>query len=164
MAKKDGIKQLEEKIADLENQFKRAVADYQNLEKRIQEDIIVAVGYSKAQLINKVLPALDSLDQAVEGANGSEANSGWLKGTMMAVKQLRQALAEEGLVEIDTSGKFDPVYHEAVDIQEGDEGKILQVVLRGYTLNGRVIRPAKVVVGKSQPRVEEGENKDEMSN
>ena len=60
-------------------------------------------------------------------------------------------MVEEGLVEIDTSGQFNPSLHEAVDVRTGENDKILEVVLRGYILNGKVLRPAKVVVGKSQP-------------
>lgn len=162
MAKKDELKELEEKLASVEDQFKRAVADYRNLERRIQEDGLVISQYSKAQLVHKILPALDSLDQAVAGASESEAESGWLKGVLMAIKQLRQALAEEGLVEIDPSGKFNPELHEAVDVRDGENDKILEVVSRGYTLNGKVIRPTKVVVGKSQSEEMSEEAKEEV--
>lgn len=162
MNKKQDLKELEDKLSATEEQLKRAVADYRNLEKRIQEDGLMVAQYSKAQLVNKILPALDSLDQAVAGASGSEAESGWLKGVLMAIKQLRQALAEEGLLEIDTSGKFDPLLHEAVDVREGENDKILEVVVRGYTLNGKMIRPAKVVVGKSEPEKMSEEVKEEV--
>ena len=151
MSKKNQFKELEDKLSSAQEQLKRAVADYRNLEKRIQEDGLMIAQYSKSQLVNKILPALDSLDQAVAGAAESEAESGWLKGVMMAIKQLRQALVEEGLVEIDTSGQFNPSLHEAVDVRTGENDKILEVVLRVYILNGKVLRPAKVVVGKSQP-------------
>ena len=69
----------------------------------------------------------------------------------MAVKQLRQVLAEEGLNLIEVGENFDPNLHEAVDVREGMEGKVLQVVQNGYILNSKVIRPARVVVGKGNP-------------
>ncbi|MDO8498714.1 MAG: nucleotide exchange factor GrpE [bacterium] len=162
MVKKDQKKQLDEKMMSLEQELKRAVADYQNLEKRIQEDTGTAIFYAKANLINRILPVLDSLDQAAEGASDTEKDSGWLKGVLMSIKQLRQVLGEEGLVEIEVLGKFDPRLHEAVDIQEGEENQILQVVQRGYTLNGRVVRPAKVVVGKAKPEEISEEAKKEI--
>lgn len=156
MSKKTGVKETEDKMIQLENQLKRAVADYQNLEKRVQEDSLAVVQYSRTQLISRLLPALDSLDQAVAGASEAETNSGWLKGVMMSIKQLRQILVDEGLLEVEVSGKFDPNLHEAVDVKEGEDNLILQVVQRGYTLNGKVVRPARVVVGKKNS-VEMGE-------
>lgn len=151
MAKKTNIKELEDRINSLEDQLKRAVADYRNLEKRIGDDAKNVSYYSKAGLVIKILPVLDSLDQAVEGASESEVNSGWLKGVLMSIKQLRQVLAEEGLVEISTESNFDPTLHEAIDVVEGEDGKIVSVTLRGYMLNNKVIRPTKVVVGKKDP-------------
>lgn len=157
MAKKSENKQvtdnqLEERVASLEDQLKRAVADYHNLEKRVQQDSLTFVQYSRGQLIGKILPVLDSLDQAVAGASASEAESGWLKGVLMSIKQLRQVLSDEGLVEIEAEGQFDPNLHEAVDVQEGENDKILQVLQRGYTLNGTVVRPARVVVGRKEEK------------
>ena len=148
MAKKEDKKQLEERMTELEDQLKRALADYQNLEKRVHADSSAVAHSLRSELVLKLLPVLDSLDQAVAGASESEAESGWLKGVMMSIKQFRQILAEEGLIEIPTDGKFDPVLHEAIDVKEGENDKILDVVQRGYTFNGRVLRPAKVIVGK----------------
>jgi len=145
------IKQLEERVAGLEDQLKRAVADYRNLENRVQIDGAALADYSKTNLVKRLLPVLDSLDQAVEGAIQSEADSAWLKGVMMSIKQLRQVLVEEGLLEIDVSETFNPNLHEAVEVKEGEDGKVLETVQRGYTLNGKVVRPARVVVGKDNP-------------
>lgn len=163
MAKKQiETKQLEEKLVSLESQFKRAVADYHNLEKRVHTDSSAIACYLRDSLVIKILPVLDSLDQAVEGAGQSEAEVGWLKGVLMSIKQLRQVLSEEGLVEIDTSGSFDPRFHEAVDVREGRDGTILEITQRGYTLGDKVVRPAKVVVGKSQPESLSEEAKKEV--
>lgn len=164
MKKQEETKKLQEELAKMEDQLKRAVADYRNLERRIQEDALSIAQYSKAQLVGKILPVLDSLDQAVAGAGNSEANSGWLKGVLMSIKQLRQVLSEEGLVEIGASGKFNPELHEAVDVREGEDGIILEVLQRGYTLNEKVIRPARVVVGKSKPEKMSEEAKEEIKN
>lgn len=146
--KEDEIKQLEERITSLEDQLKRAVADYHNLEKRVQADSSAIASYLRGELVIKLLPVLDSLDQAVAGVSGSEAESGWVKGVLMSIKQFRQALADDGLVEIPAQDNFDPNLHEALDVHEGEDNKILEVLQRGYTLNGKVLRPAKVVVGK----------------
>ncbi len=151
MADKDEVGQLKEQMGSLEDQLKRAVADYRNLEKRIAEDNQAAGDFVKGRLVGRILPVLDSLDQAVEGASQSETQSSWLKGVLMSVKQLRQVLSDEGLAEIEVGDKFDPNLQEAVDVREGEDDKILEVVQQGYLLGGRVLRPAKVVVGKGQP-------------
>ncbi|KKS69351.1 nucleotide exchange factor GrpE [Candidatus Daviesbacteria bacterium RIFCSPLOWO2_01_FULL_43_38] len=151
MVKKTDAKKLEEELVNLEAQLKRALADYRNLERRVQDDVTHFAHHSRAELLMKLLPVLDSLDTAVSGVNNEEAQSGWLQGVAMAVKQLRQVLAEEGLNLIEVGENFDPNLHEAVDVREGMEGKVLQVVQNGYILNSKVIRPARVVVGKGNP-------------
>ncbi len=163
--KQEELKEIEElttRVQGLEDQLKRAVADYHNLEKRVRDDSLVIANYSKNQLVLKLLPILDSLDQAVKGAAESEAESGWLKGVLMSIKALRQVLSEEGLAEIEAEGEFNPEEHEAVDIREGEDNKILEIVERGYYLNGKVLRPAKVVVGKQNPVKISEEAKEEL--
>lgn len=148
--KKQDNKDIEEKLQNVEDELKRAVADYRNLEKRIHEDSMVVAKSLRDQLVLRILPVLDSLDQAVVGASDSEADSGWLKGVLLSIKQLRQILSDEGLVEIPAEGMFDPDLHEAIDTADGEDNKILKVLQRGYTLSGKVLRPAKVVVGKQE--------------
>lgn len=148
------IKTLETRVTGLEDQLKRAVADYHNLERRVREDSLSIAQFLRLELIDKLLPIVDNLDQSVTGVSEQESQSGWFKGVTMSVKQLHQVLSEEGLKEIDTNGTFDPKYHEAVDTAEGEEGNILKVMQKGYTLNEKVVRPAKVVVGKKQQEKE----------
>ncbi len=140
--------QLEQKVADLENQLKRAVADYQNLERRITEGRSELSSWASAELIKNLLPVLDHLEQALAGISEEERQSGWAKGVELAVKELNQVLSSEGLDEIPADGVFDPALHEAVDTREGDDNMILEVVRKGYTLNGKVLRPAQVIVGR----------------
>lgn len=142
------MKRFEDKVTNLEDQLKRAVADYRNLERRIQEDSVAVAQYLRSQLIVKLLPVLDNLDQAVKGASEVDQQSGWFKGVSMSVKQFKQVLIDEGLNEIPASDTFDPRLHEAVDTADGEEGKIVKVLSSGYTLGEKVIRPTKVVVGK----------------
>lgn len=156
------IEELEEKLQLLEDQLKRALADYQNLEKRIQDGRSELTSFVGANLISKLLPVLDHLEMALLGATDQERQSGWFKGVDLSVAQFKQILKEEGVDQIVADGQFDPSLHEAVDIREGEDNKILEVVQKGYTLNGRVLKPARVVVGKSAaakaPANEEGEN------
>lgn len=131
------------------DQLKRAVADYHNLEKRVHEGRSELSSWASAELIKRILPTLDHLEKALEGSNEQDRASGWFKGVEMSVKQLKQTLKEEGLEEIPIESGFDPALHEAVDIRDGEENRILEVVEKGYNLNGKVLRPAKVVVGRS---------------
>jgi len=165
MSKKieDKQKQLEERVSDLDNQLKRAVADYHNLEKRVVEGRSELTKWGTGELLVKLLPVLDHLEQALNGASEEEKQSGWYKGVEMAVKQLYQVLQSEGLEQIVSTGQFDPNLHEAVDTQPGDDNIILKVARKGYTLNNKVLRPAAVVVGRKPEQGEENKN-NEMSN
>ncbi len=146
MGKKQDIKQ--NRIEELENQLKRAVADYQNLEKRVQEGRSELTNFMGAELIKRLLPVLDHLKTALNGVSESEKQSGWVKGVELAVKEFEQVLQSEGLEEISCEGEFNPALHEAVDTRDGQNNMILEIVKKGYNLNGKVIRPAQVVVGR----------------
>ncbi len=152
----DSLKNL---TSQLDNQLKRAVADYHNLEKRVSEGRSELTKWGTSELLVKLLPTLDHLEQALGGVSGTERQSGWVKGVELAVREFKNILQSEGLEEISTSGEFDPNLHEALDSQEGDDNKILKVVSKGYALNGKVLRPAQVVVGRKNPsRAMETEN------
>ena len=149
MAKKQIKKrdESEEKIASLEEQVKRSLADYQNLEKRTRDERQSWIKQSNKDFILRILPTLDHLETALKGAKDGGEDSSWLQGVEMAVKEFKRVLQEEGLEEVQTES-FDPNLHEAVSAQEGPDGKILEVLQIGYNLNGNLIRPAKVIVGK----------------
>lgn len=146
----------QQKITELENQLKRAVADYQNLEKRVSEGRSELTNFVGAELTRRLLPVLDHLEQALSGISEDEKQSGWVKGVELAVKEFQQVLQSEGLEEIVADGQFDPALHEAVDMQEGEDNKILEVVRKGYNLNGKVVRAAQVVVGRKQEIMHNG--------
>lgn len=143
--------QLEQRVSELENQLKRAVADYHNLEKRVSEGRSELTSFMGAELVRRLLPVVDHLEQALSGISEQEKQSGWVKGLELAVKEFEQVLTQEGLEQIVAEGPFDPSLHEAVDTKEGEDNKILEVVRKGYNLNGKVLRPAQVVVGKKYP-------------
>lgn len=143
---------------NLENLLKRAVADYQNLEKRVAEGRQEINSWAVTNLMRQIAQVMHYFDQAFKGVSEEEQKSNWFKGVKMANLQLAQVLQSEGLEEIKadpstglgTGSQFDPALHEAVDTREGEDGKILEVVEKGYKLNGKILKPAKVVVGKKQ--------------
>ncbi|MBI3485885.1 nucleotide exchange factor GrpE [Candidatus Daviesbacteria bacterium] len=141
---------LKELSSKLDGQLKRAVADYQNLEKRVEQGRSELSNWASTELIKKMLPTLDHLEKALKGASEEERKSGWFKGVELAVQQLLNVLKSEGLDEIAADGQFDPALHEAVDTRVGEDNKILEVAERGYTLNGKVLKPAKVIVGRKE--------------
>lgn len=169
------IEELENKINELETQLKRAVADYQNLEKRINEGRSELTSFVGGELIKRLLPVLDHLEQVVDHGRPTlseqSESKGWFQGVELAVKEFKTVLQSEGLDQIaadpsttpatlstgslGTGGVFDPALHEAVDTRVGDDNIILEVVRHGYTLNGKVLRPAQVVVGKKNPPSQE---------
>lgn len=141
---------LQAQFETVSGQFKRALADYHNLEKRVADGRAELANWATSQLLQKLLPSLDYLEMATVGVSDEEKKSGWFKGVEMAVKQLKETLKNEGLEQIEAGGTFDPTLHEAVDTREGEEGKILEVTRKGYSLNGKVLRPALVVVGRKE--------------
>lgn len=149
---KQEFKALQEQFESLNSQLKRALADYQNLEKRVADGRSQLSSFVGAGIITNLLPVINHFDQAVMGAGEDEKKSGWFKGVEMALKQLKAVLKQEGLEEIEAKDEFDPSLHEAVDTTEGEDGKIIKVTELGYRLNGKVIKPVKVVVGKKEQK------------
>lgn len=154
MSKKQDTKvqELEQKVTELDNQLKRAVADYRNLEFRISQGRSELTSFVGAELVRKLLPVLDHLEHALKGISVEEQQSGWVKGVELAVKEFKQVLQTEGLEEIATEEQFDPNFHEAVDTREGEDNKIIEVVRCGYQLNGKILRPAQVIVGRREQK------------
>jgi len=139
--KKPKIDDNMQKIAELEDKLVRSLADYANLAKRIEDQKQFFVALASAQIMGKMIEALDDLYLA----------SGHLKdqGLNMALDKLKSALKSEGLEEIDALGKeFDPKFMDCIHTDQGVENKVLSISKKGYLLNGECLRPAQVVVGK----------------
>jgi molecular chaperone GrpE len=144
----DKCQKIKAELEEMTTKYKRALADYQNLEKRVAEGRSELAAWAGSEVIKKILPVMDHFDKALGGVSEDEAKSGWFKGVKMSVLQLQQVMQSEGLEQIETDGQFDPTLHEAVDTKEGKDGQILEVVEKGWKLNGKIVKPARVVVGK----------------
>jgi len=133
---------LKKQIEDLTGRWKRALADYQNLEKRQLREKEEFVQYAAGSLTKKFLSVLDHLEKAQEHLKDA--------GLDLAVKEFKRVLEEEGIAEIEVLGKeFDPMEMEAVEMIEGEEdNKVAAVITKGYRLKNKVIRPAKDKVSK----------------
>jgi len=140
--KKEEYDALKDLAQQLENSYKRSVADYQNLEKRIAEEKISWIKLANKNLLFKLLPGLDSLLLAEKHTQD--------KGVKISIKHFLDILEQDGVKKIETVGKdFDPNLMEAIGTAEGDEGKVLEETRTGYMLFDQVLRPAQVIVGKS---------------
>lgn len=141
----DEVTLLKDRVSELENSWKRALADYKNLEKRVSEERIEIVKYSNEILILRLLFILDNLELVIKHEN--------TKGLELVLKEFKQILADEGLEEIQVENmEFDENTMEAIDtveIEDSDKNNmVIEVVQKGYLLKNKVIRPAKVKVGK----------------
>lgn len=146
------IQQLQNEKNELENKWKRALADYHNLERQGLREKAEFMKMASAVVCAKFVDVLDHLEQAVSGMSEEEKKSGWAMGVVMTQKQFRDVLKEEGLYEIEADGaKFDPHFMEAVEQVEGEKDVVVKVLKKGYkTFEGKVVRPAQVLVGKGK--------------
>jgi len=143
----------EAEIAELTDTLKRLQAEFENFKKRNEKDWSEKVKVANQQLIVDLLPVLDSFDKALEDAENN-GNAGTIKKGLDGLhKQFLRTLQRNGLKEISTEGKFDPFVHEALMREERedlDDGDILEVFQKGYMLNSKPIRPARVKVAKKK--------------
>lgn len=132
----------------------RTTADFDNFKKRAAREKIEAAQYANFSLIQKLLPVLDNFEMALTAAQTAEGDklASFQSGIVMIQQQLKAALAETGLEEIEAAGQpFDPNLHEAISEQESAEvaeGRVLQQLRKGYKLKDRLVRPATVIVAK----------------
>jgi len=146
------LAECEERAKNHWEQYLRAVADVENIRKRAQRDVEAAHRYSLEKLAQELLPVKDSLELAVENADRADAQS-LAAGQEATLKLLAKAFEKLNIVEIDPLGQpFDPQRHEAMLVQNSDTAEpntVLKVVQRGYEVNGRLLRPARVIVAKA---------------
>ncbi|SKA74512.1 molecular chaperone GrpE [Paucidesulfovibrio gracilis DSM 16080] len=133
----------------------RALADTENVKKRLARETEELRKYAGESVLADLLPVLDNLDLALEHAKGLEACADFVTGVEMTRKIFLDTLERHGLAPVrgEQGGEFDPNLHEAVGMacQEGvPDGCIAQQVQRGYSLKGRLLRPAKVMVNKTE--------------
>lgn len=143
VAPDDTIIKLQEEITALNDSWKRALADYQNLSKRVENDKKEVTRYVSMSMISKLIPTLDILEMAAKHSDD--------QGVKMAVGQFQNVLKDEGLQEINPAigEEFDAFNHEAIEVLTGDtDNTIAEVLTKGYKIGDYVIRPAKVKVFK----------------
>jgi len=133
---------LKDQVEEFKNKYLRAIADYQNLEKRVGEERFELMKMANKNLLIKILPFLDNLEKAELFIKD--------EGLKISKDHFLQILLDAGLKEIDLLNKdFDPVFAEAVDIVAGKEdNKVVEVLRKGYMFEDKIIRVAQVKVSK----------------
>jgi molecular chaperone GrpE len=140
--------------------WQRAEADFQNYKRRSEEERGELRKFSTAALLMNLLPVLDDFERAFTTLDRRLWDMTWFEGVQLIYRKLEALLRNNGVTPIDTEGQqFDPRFHEAVAHVDGEEGKIISEVQRGYKMNDRVLRPAMVVVGKGATATDELEAK-----
>ncbi|WP_298400600.1 nucleotide exchange factor GrpE [uncultured Chloroflexus sp.] len=145
------LAQAEAQAAEYKDQWMRAVADYRNFKRRTDTERAELIRNAGAALILKLLPVLDDFERAIANIPPEIASTPWWQGTQLIAQKLRTILESEGVKPIEALGQdFDPNLHEAVIYEEaeGQEGKVIAELQRGYLLHDRVIRPSMVKVGR----------------
>ena len=147
------VKELEDTIADLKDKALREAAETENYKKRLRQEKENAVKYANEALIKDLLDPLDNFSRAIEASEKSKDFDTIRTGVVMVEDQLHSILKNNwGLEVYSPEGEdFDPSVMEACMVQEQDgldKEKVLQVFMKGYKLHGKVVRAAKVMVGK----------------
>lgn len=135
------VSTFEQELKEVEGKYKRALADYQNLEKRVREERIQWIKAANKELLLRILIVLDTLLLAKK--HSDEKTLG------IATQQFLDVLRSEGVVLIETKGKkFDPKLMECITVVEGKDGEVIEELRPGFMLHDSVLRPAHVSVGK----------------
>jgi len=146
------VEELKLKCEEYLNGWKRERADFINYKKDEVERISSLVKYANEGIIYNLIPILDNFNLAEQHANKDDES---VKGLLLIKKQLEDLLIKEGIESIEVLGKpFDPNFHEVIEeigpsealAKEGEPGTVVAEVQKGYTLNGKLIRPARVKI------------------
>ncbi len=148
---------------ELKDRFLRLAAETENYKKRSEREKAEFLKRSNQALVKELLPVLDNLERALEAAGQNQEQKGLLEGLELTRQELWKVLERHGLERVEALGQtFDPEYHEAMMQQEDpevEENTVLQELQKGYLFQGRLLRPAMVVVSKKPaPADDEGTN------
>jgi len=140
-------KKAEEYLAS----WQRAQADFLNFKRRNEQERLEFNKFANASAFLSMLPVLDDLERALTAIPPEFADQKWVEGVRLVERKFKSALELQSVKPVLALGMaFDPNFHEAVRQDKGPEGMVLQEFQKGYTLNGKLLRPAKVVVGNGE--------------
>ena len=138
-------------LAEAKDRYLRLAADFENYKKRVRQEQLETIQHASAELIGRLLPVLDDLNNVLDHKPRGIDES-WVKGLELSVRKLEEALGTHGLQPIESVGaRFDPKLHEAVGHEESaehPEDTVVSELRRGYRVRDRVVRPALVKVAR----------------
>lgn len=139
-------------IETLKDQMLRIQADAQNIRRRAEQDVEKAHKFGVEKFASEMLPIVDSLERALEAFGEDEDLKPMREGVEMTMNMFLSGLAKFKMEQVDPMGQpFDPALHQAmsmIDAPDADANSVIAVMQKGYTLHGRLVRPAMVVVAK----------------
>lgn len=146
------IETLQKEKDELFGKLQRLSADYANFQKRVPKQIADVVSYEKEKIIKAILPALDNFEHTLQNTKTAENIDALLKGVQIIYDHLLDILKSHNVEQIQALGqKFDPTQHEAMlqkTHPDKEENIVLEELQKGYKLNGRILRPSRVIVNK----------------
>lgn len=164
----DPFQKLKKERNELLDKYLRALANYENLRKRIQKEKESIYNFGIERVFREILPVIDDLGRAfnsLENEDEEDKQDVFIKGIRLIYSKLTNILKTHLVEPFDSIGeKFDSSRHEAVHVVESneEEGIILEEVEKGYLIKDKVLRPARVIVAKEKEEVEETKNKEEI--
>ncbi len=139
-----------DELSRVKDQLLRSLAEVENIKRRAARDVENAHKFAVEKLLNDLFPVLDSLEKAVETAEATEGAQPIAEGVSLSLKLFLDTLGKSGVEQIDPLGApFDPQEHEALTVvpnPDAEPNSVMEVMARGYRLNGRLVRAAKVIV------------------
>ncbi len=151
----DSLRKEKDELVD---RLQRVYADYANFQKRVPKNIAETVAYEKERFIRSFLPILDDFDRTLREAQSAQNVEAVIRGVEIIRDQMLTILKSHGVHPIDTLGeKFDPARHEAMlrrSEPDKEDDSVLEEFQKGYTLNGKVLRPSRVAINKIQAPAE----------
>ena len=153
-ADEDALARMEEELTLAKDAVLRAQADSQNVIRRAEQDVEKARKFALERFCSELLPVVDNLERALEASSGDdEVVKPIAEGVELTLKSFLDALKKFNIEAIDPAGEpFDPQMHQAMSMIENadvEPNTVITVMQKGYTLNGRLVRPAMVMVSKS---------------
>lgn len=146
------VEELEQSLAEAKDQALRAAAEAQNVRRRAEQEAEKARKFALERFVKELLPVVDSLEKALD-AMGEDASDAHREGVAMTLKMQQDVLAKFGVETVEPAGEpFDPQFHEAMAMVPNPElepNSVMEVIQKGYLLNGRLVRPAMVVVSQA---------------
>jgi len=150
---KDPLQQKQEEYQELYDKHLRLYSEFENFRRRSRKETADAKEKGRSDMVLAVLPVIDDFERALSSINESTESKDVYEGVELIYNKFKNILSEQGLQEMQPVGEtFDPDYHEAMTKMqapsEDQKGKVIDVVEKGYMLNDRIVRHAKVVVGE----------------